>query len=474
MIFKALSIFMIVSSLFWLGACQQTGSETTKTPVEAPTTAFDKNTRNFPEWAKNASIYEVNLRQFTPEGTLAAFAKHLPRIKDMGMDILWLMPIHPISQKERKGSLGSPYAVSDYRGVNPEYGTLEEFKALVEQIHSLGMHIIIDWVPNHTGWDHYWITEHPDWYTKDADGKITDPINAETGEPWGWTDVADLDYSQTAMREAMMDELRFWIEEVGIDGFRFDVAHGVPNDFWDEVAETLYAIRPLFLLAESEVPYHVDSGDFIATYAWNFKDVTNSIAAGTKNANDLNTYLTEDRQRFQQGFHMYFTTNHDENSWHGTVFERLGDGHKAFAVLAATLDGMPLVYGGQEAPLQKRLEFFERDPIDWNDYTYASFYKTLMELKHRNKALWNGSYGGEIVRIPTSQDEEVYAFMREKDGDKVVVILNLSAAEPLVIQLSGTDYPGEYTNIFANSTLTLVEGTELSLNAWDYLVLSNR
>ncbi len=467
-------VFAMIATILWLGACgEPTTKDEARTDKAEEATLAAPAAVNFPEWAKNATIYEVNLRQFTPEGTLAAFRAHLPRIKDLGMDILWFMPIHPISKAKQKGPLGSPYAVADYRGFNPEYGTLEEFKATIDEIHSLGMKVIIDWVPNHTGWDHPWITEHPDWYTKDADGNITDPINYETGEPWGWTDVADLNYDNQDMRRAMLDDLKFWVNDMALDGFRFDVAHGVPDDFWDQVKAELYSIRPLFLLAESETPYHANSGAFIATYAWKFKDVTNEIAAGDRKAGDLQAYLEEDRSKFKAGFHMYFTTNHDENSWQGTVFERLGDGHKAFAVLAATFDGMPLLYGGQEAPLKKRLEFFERDPIDWNDYEYTAFYKTLMNLKHQNQALWNGSYGGEPVRINTTNNDAVFAFSRQKNDDKVLVILNLSA-EPQVVKLEGEDYEGEYNNVFAGTTTTLTQDAELTLNAWDYLVLSNR
>ena len=465
----AVCLFLSISSCREATKGNNKPTETSITST-APTSTKEKN--NFPDWAKNAAIYEVNLRQFTPEGTINAFVKHLPRIKDLGIDILWFMPVNPISEKEKKGSLGSPYAVADYRSINPEFGTMEDFKNMMAQAHELGMHVIIDWVPNHSGWDNPWITEHPEYYTQ-KDGKIIDPIDPGTGESWGWTDVADFNYDNMDLRKEMIAHMEYWIKEVGIDGFRCDVAHNVPDDFWDEVAKALFKYRPIFMLAESEVPHHANSGDFIATYAWTFNTLMNEIAEGKKNASDIDDYLKNDRASFQKGFHMYFTTNHDENSWQGTVFERLGEGHKAFAVLSATLDGMPLIYGGQEAPLKKRLEFFERDPIEWNNYEYTGFYKTLLDLKNKNQAIWNGEYGGKIIRIPTGKDTDVYAFTREKNGDKIVVIINLSD-QIQEIKLASEDCAGIYTNIFANGTISIEKDTEMTLNGWDYLVLSNK
>ncbi len=431
-----------------------------------------KAQNNFPDWAKNATIYEVNVRQFTPEGTINAFSSHLSRIKEQGIDILWFMPVFPISEAKRKGNLGSPYAVADYRTINPELGTIKDFKRMLEKAHALGIHVILDWVPNHSGWDHPWIEAHPEYYTQ-IDGAIVDPIDPETGESWGWTDVADFNYDNPDLRKAMILAMEYWVKEIGVDGFRCDVAHNVPNDFWDETMEVLLKNGPLFLLAESEVPHHANSGDFLATYAWKFNNLMNAIAKEEANAGDIDEYLKNDRMEFKRGFHMYFTTNHDENSWQGTVFERLKEGHKAFAVLAATLDGMPLLYGGQEAPIKKRLAFFERDPIDWNGYEYEDFYKTLFKLKHINQALWNGKYGGDILRIPTGKDAEVFAFTREKNGDRVVVIINLSDKSQ-DIKISSEECIGKYTNVFAKSTISIEKDTELTLDAWDYLVLSNR
>ncbi len=432
----------------------------------------EEEQNHFPKWARNAVLYEVNLRQYTPEGTINAFSGHLDRLQALGVDILWFMPVHPISKVRRKGSLGSPYAVADYRAINPEFGTMEDFKAMMQKAHALGMHVIIDWVPNHSGWDHPWIREHPEYYTR-IDGQIIDPIDPETGESWGWTDVADFNYDHPELRKAMIAEMEYWIKDIGIDGFRCDVAHLVPDDFWDQASAVLYQHRPIFMLAESEHPAHNNSGNFLATYSWSFKDLANGIVSGEQTVADIDEYLKKDRTDFLKGFHIYFTSNHDENAWHGTVFGRRGDGHKAFAVLAATPDGMPLIYGGQEAPLKKRLAFFEKDAIDWNNYEYTGFYKTLIDLKHRNKALWNGSYGGEIIRVPTGKDSKVYAFVREKEGDKVLVIINLSP-EAQDIKISSDDAVGSYSNIFLNASHNIEKDTELRLEAWGYLVLSSQ
>jgi glycosidase len=422
-----------------------------------------------PDWAKNATIYEMNIRQYTPEGTFNAIRSHLPRIADMGVKIVWLMPIHPISETKRKGTLGSYYAVSGFRDVNPEFGTLYDLKVLVNEIHNQGMRVLLDWVPHHTGWDHPWITEHPEFYSKDAEGNIIDPINEETGEPWGWTDVAELKLDNPEMRKAIIGDMQYWIEEVGIDGYRVDHAHGLPDDYWNEVSDSLASMNtPIFMFAEGEETRLRNTENFVMTYAWKFHHAMNDVAQGKRNVNIFDTLLMRDDETYLSGYHMYFTSNHDENSWAGTVMERMGDGHKAFAVLSATIDGMPLVYSGQEEPLTKRLEFFEKDPIPWKDFAYHDFYKTLLDLKKRNVAIWNGGYGAKPVRINTH--DHVYAFIRKRDNFEVVVILNLSSAEQKTTLSEDT---GLLRNIFDNKMTSIKQGEEVTLKPWEYLVLSN-
>lgn len=421
-----------------------------------------------PEWVKNANIYEVNLRQYSPEGTINAFSDHLPRLKDMGVDILWFMPIFPIGIKERKGTLGSYYSVSDYIGLNPEHGTMEDFHQLVKKAHLMGLKVILDWVSNHTAWDHPWIKEHPDYYLQ-INGKITDPINPETGKPWGWIDVAQLDYRNMNMRTAMISDMLYWVKEHSIDGFRMDAAHMMPLDFWQQVKDSLTAIKPdIFLLAESEVPAHLNEELFHAAYGWSLHHLLNEIAQSKKKAKDIDVWIEKEKSKFKKGFLMHFTSNHDENSWAGSEFERMGDAHKAMAVLTYTIDGIPLIYGGQEEPLRRRLKFFDKDDIKFRDYTYGNFYRTLNHMKKKNEALWNGKFGGELIKI--ADHDHVYAFKREKNGNKVVVILNLQS------QISkfrlNEDVEGLW-NIFGGTELNFSKDTDYYIEPWSYYVGTN-
>lgn len=441
-------------------SCKQTDTKDT-TPVHGRVTP--------PLWSYAANIYEVNIRQYTPEGTFAAFQQHLPRLKKMGVDIIWLMPIHPISIPKRKGTLGSYYAVSDFRAVNPQFGTHEDFRKLVEATHQLGMHLILDWVPHHTGWDHPWITEHPEYYNKDEKGEIRDPVNEETGEPWGWTDVAELDLNNPQMRRHIIDDMIFWIEDYNVDGFRVDHAHGVPADYWNEVSNTLAGLnKEIFMLAEGEDSYLRNDSSFVATYAWKIHHLLNGIAQGKNSVNEIDSFLHEERKEYAYGYHMYFTSNHDENSWAGTEFERMGDGHQTFAAFVHTLDGMPLIYSGQEEPLKKRLAFFEKDTIPFGKYEYEAFYTKLNDLKHRNTALWNGEYGGLSKRI--NAHDAVYAFHREKEEDTFTGIFNLSGAPQtttLTMTVEGKDAMTGQSKHFA-------EGQTIELKPWEYLLLSNK
>jgi alpha-amylase len=425
------------------------------------------NSFGLPEWAKNANIYEVNIRQYTPEGTFNAFRKHLPRLKTMGVDILWFMPIFPISDSKKKGSLGSYYAVSDFRATNPKFGTMEEFKAVIDDAHRMGMKVILDWVPNHTGWDHVWIKNHPDYYTKDSLGNIIDPLN-EHGKSMGWTDVADLNYDNRDMRKNAVDDMLFWLKEYKVDGFRHDMALLVPLDFWLETTPQLKAANPeIFMLAESEVHDHLNQDCFHAIYGWSLHHTLNDIAKGKKNAGAIDEWYQNERPKAQKGNFMHFTSNHDENSWSGSEIERMGEAHKAFAVLVNTLDGIPLTYSGQEEPMPKRLEFFEKDDIGFKDYVYADFYNTLNTLKHENPALWNGEYGGNIQRI--IKNDNVFAFVREKDGNKVTVIINLSKHKQTVI----SDIAVSGTEVFSKSKKEIKAGDKIDLLPWAYLIFKS-
>ncbi len=416
-----------------------------------------------PEWAVNATIYEVNLRQFSEEGTFAAFAEHLPRLRDMGVDILWLMPIHPIGEKERKGTMGSYYSVYDYLDVNPEFGTKEDFRELVGQIHEHGMYVILDWVANHTSWDAVWTQTHPELYETDEEGNFIIPPGTD------WTDVIQLDYSNPETHRKMHEALEYWVREFDIDGYRCDVADLVPVEFWNEARYRLDQIKPVFMLAEAETPeHHIHA--FEMSYAWETHHHMNQLAAGEITIADFEQHLEENRERFPEfAYRMQFTSNHDENSWNGTVFERLGDGVEAFAVLAATIPGMPLVYNGQEAAMDKRLEFFERDPIEWGDFPLLDFYTRLLQLNRQNRALFNGVHGGPLIRLATTADDQIFAFYREKEGDRVVVLLNLTD-QPASFELSTAEASGSYTDLFRDIEVVLGDAESFNFSPWEYAV----
>jgi len=416
-----------------------------------------------PEWAINATIYEVNIRQFAEEGTFSAVAEQLPRLRGMGVDIVWLMPIHPIGEKERKGSLGSYYAVRDYKAINPEFGTEEDFRELVKQIHDHGMYVILDWVANHTAWDAEWTRTHPEIYVTDDEGNFIIPPDTD------WTDVIQIDFDHPETRRLMHDAMAYWVREFDIDGYRCDVAELVPTDFWNESRRRLEEIKPVFMLAEAEVPEHHEHA-FDMSYGWETHHYMNRLAAGEISNADFFEHLKDNAARFpEHAYRMQFTSNHDENSWNGTVFERYGDGALTFAVLAATIPGMPLVYNGQEAALDRRLEFFEKDPIDWRDLPLQDFYTRLLQLNRTNRALFNGVHGGQLVRLETTADDQVFAYYREKDGERVVVLLNLGD-QPASFEVSFEALAGTYADLFGDETLELNARETRSLAPWDFVV----
>lgn len=416
-----------------------------------------------PEWSKNAVIYEVNIRQYTPEGTFATFEKHLPRLKEMGIGILWLMPVNPIGIKNRKGSLGSYYSIKDFLGVNPEFGTLDDLKHLINKAHELGMKVIIDWVADHSSWDNNLITEHPEWYQHDSTGKIKSPVT-------DWTDVAGLDYKQPGMCDYMTNALIYWVKNADVDGFRCDVAAMLPVDFWNEAIPKVQKIKHIFMLAEAEEPEMHDTA-FDMTYSWDLYHLLNDIAKGKATADKIDSVWAKEASHYPaDAYRMHFTTNHDENSWNGTEYERLGDAALAMAALTFTVPGMPLIYSGQEAALNKRLRFFDKDTINWDNYKLEKFYSVLTDLKKNNKALWSGDIGGKLIKVHTAIDKEVYAFVREKEDQKVLCIFNLTPNH-VSFNLHGTDFPGHYKDIFRKSNVDLKDGTTVNLKGWDYLIL---
>jgi alpha-amylase len=418
-----------------------------------------------PEWTRSASIYEVNIRQYTPEGTINAFSEHLPEIKELGTDILWLMPIYPIGVEQRKGSLGSPYSVFDYQAVNPDLGTMEDLKEMVNKAHSMGMYVILDWVANHTAWDNPLTKSNPEWYYKDETGNFKPPVA-------DWSDVIQLNYENEGLRAYMIASLKFWINNADVDGFRCDVAGMVPTDFWEEARTELDEVKPVFMLAEAEQADHLDYA-FDMNYGWELHHIMNKIAQGEMNVNNLTEYLKKYHSQYgADAYRMNFITNHDENSWNGTINERMGEAQKAMAGLMATLPGMPLIYSGQEAGLDKRLKFFEKDTIDWKESAYRPFYSTLLQLKKKNQALWNGEAGGEIKILNSSMGKSIFAFSREKDGDKIIAVFNLSK-ETTTFSFSPPVKTDGLSDLFGNGGVEKLSATTISLRPWEYIILTS-
>ena len=419
-------------------------------------------------WSYNLSIYEVNVRQYTASGTFNEFETHLNRLKDLGVGIIWFMPIHPIGVKNRLGSLGSYYSVKDYYGINPEFGTLADFKALVDSIHAKGMYVLMDWVANHTSWDNALTVSHPEWYVHDSKGNFTPPPGT------GWTDVIQLDYNQQGLRDYMINAMKYWITEANIDGFRCDAASFVPSSFWSSATTELKKVKPgLFMVAEDDNTKYPALG-FDMTYAWSYhgfgSGILNKLVSGTNNANTLYNYVTQENYSYPASFYrMYFTSNHDENSWYGTDFEEFGGAAEEFAVLTTTFRSMPLIYGGEEAGLNKRLNFFDKDQIPWQSSPFATIYSALLHLKRENKALWNGADGGQLQRVTTTKDQSIFAFIREKNNCRVFEIFNLTN-QAQTFTLQGTTFVGNYRDVFAKDSIYFSGNTNVTLPAWGYKI----
>ncbi|WP_027394064.1 alpha-amylase family glycosyl hydrolase [Aquimarina latercula] len=410
---------------------------------------------------ENAVIYEANIRQYSEEGSFKAFTKDIPTLKNLGVKILWVMPIYPISTTKSKGSLGSYYAISDYTKVNPEFGTLEDFRELVKTAHDNGIYVVLDWVANHTGWDHVWLKEHPEFYTKNDKGEITHTVGTD------WTDVADLDYDNEEMRKGMLDAMKYWVEQEGVDGFRCDVAGMVPVDFWNNTVTELKKIKPVFMLAEGWEPELMEKA-FDMGYGWDTHHVMNHIAKGENTVEAWDKRMVQvDSMYAKDDILMNFTSNHDENSWNGTVQERMGDSKELFAALSYLAPGMPLIYSGQEYDMDKRLLFFEKDTIIKKKGVFYPLYEKLGKLKNENSALHGGKNAASYNRIKTSADTKVLAFEREKNGDKVVFVANMTK-KPVTFT---AEYEGKFKDYLTGEYIDSVKGKEYELNSWQYLIL---
>ncbi len=418
------------------------------------------------EWAHTTNIYEVNVRQYTPEGTLNAFMAHLPRLKEMGVQTLWFMPLTPIAQLNKKGTLGSYYACSDYTSMNPEFGRMDDFKALVKQAHEMGFKVIIDWVANHTGWDHIWTKEHPDYYLKDS---ATGTFKIASG----MDDIIELDYANPALRKAMKDAMKYWVTECDIDGFRADLCFWVELDFWKEARKELDAIKPLFWLGEYDELEKPEYGEaFDASYTWTWMHRTKEVYQEHKPLDSLLTVLKKYDDLGDSTMRAWFTSNHDENSWNGTEYEKYGDMAKPLAVFSTTWNGVPLLYSGQEIGNRQRIEFFEKDTIQAGPDAAAlyAFYKTLLHLKTNSPALRAGDATVQTFRIKTSEPGKVFAYLRKKGDAEVLVVLNLSAQKDLHFSIMDEQVKGVYKNVFSGAANDFTQSKDFEMQAWEFLV----
>ena len=418
-----------------------------------------------PPWSKAATIYQLNQRQFTPEGTFQAAREHLPRLRDLGVDIIWLMPVNPIGQDRRKGALGSPYAVRDYRAVNPEFGTLRDLRSFVAAAHALGMKVILDWVANHTAWDNHLVTEHPEWYARDWKGDF------RPTPWWDWDDIIDLDYSHEGLRRYMAESMCYWVREADIDGFRCDVAGFVPRGFWEQARADLEAIKPVFMLAEWEARDLHDAA-FDMTYAWSWNEAMHHIAAGKADVTALHVFYAWNESSWpRDAMRMMFVSNHDKNAWEGTEFEQFGPMREGAIVLSVVGEGMPLIYSGQEAGFDKRLAFFDKDEILWREDPQGALYKRLFALKKAHPALWNGAWGARMVRVPNDMESSVLSFVRAQGDDAVFAVFNFSGSHRTVTFGLGP-HEGQWVDAFDGSPLRGREGQRLDLAAWGWRVFT--
>ena len=422
-----------------------------------------------PEWSRDAVIYQINTRQFTSEGTFRSAMAELPRLKALGVDILWLMPIHPIGAENRKGTLGSPYAVRDYFDVNPEFGTKADFKAFVDAAHAQGFHVILDWVANHSAWDNPLRTEHPEYYVRTWNGNFRPTLWLD------WSDIIDFDYEQAGLRQYMTSALTYWVREFGVDGYRADVAGMVPTDFWDNARAELEAIKPVFMLAEWQYP-ELHRRAFDASYAWDWHNAMHQIGTGKADVGALFGYYSSDDAAWPHGaMRMLFTSNHDKNSWEGNEYELFGPALDNVTVLTFIADGIPLIYNGQEAGNARRLQFFEKDPIVWPavEHANAAEYRRLIAFRDANPALHNGRWGAEMVPVVNTAHPRVFSFVREKDGNKIFGIFNFSG-EAQEVGFTDGPYAGSYSDYRDGSAVSVAADTRLAVPAWGHRVLVGR
>ncbi|NND08133.1 MAG: alpha-amylase [Saprospiraceae bacterium] len=444
-----------------LSACTNDESE-----MRSADKVFHVQKMNTPLWERNATIYEVDVRNYTKEGTFKAFSLHLPRLQKMGITTICFNPIFPIGFAKRRGALGNPYSIADFTKVNPELGSFEDFRELTLEIQDMGMHVLLDWVGNQTSWDHHWVESQPQWYVHRND-TISHPYF--DNKPTHWTDVAELNYESESLRSTMIESMKFWLRSADVDGFRCHAAQHIPDDFWTEARPALERVKQVFMVADAEGnPRHYETC-FQATHAWSLYQLFHEISRGNANGNDLRDYVARDRSSYPAGyFHINFTATHHVRHQKDMHDPHFGDAQEAMAVLAMTMEGMPSLYNGLEAELQKKLPLYDKGEIKWDSEKKQGFYIKLIQLKKFNKALFNGKYGGQMQIAEAAS--EVFAFLREKDGHRVAVIVNCSGniiSTPINLALNSL------SDLFTGKDYSRSSGENLTMEPWQYLVLAN-
>lgn len=468
-------LVLLFASILLVVSCKKEAQQTSKS-------ATKKIAAVSSEMMETAIIYEANIRQYSKEGSFSAFTKDIPQLKELGVKIIWMMPIFPISEtkrkatggdfaslikdpEERKKALGSYYAVSDFQKVNPEFGTIEDFRDLVKTAHANGIYVILDWVPNHTGWDHTWIQTNPEFYTKNAKGEVTHPLK-EDGTSVGWDDVADLNYDNAGLRDAMTNDMLHWITNEEVDGFRCDVAGSVPTDFWQEAIPKLRKEKALFMLAEAWEPALLKGDLFDMAYGWDTHHKMNAIAQGKETVADWDQRMEDIAKMYEKDdIIMNFVTNHDENSWNGSLKERMGAAAEVFTALSYVAPGMPLIYSGQEYDLVHRLKFFEKDEIPKTKGKTWALLEKLGSLKSKKLALHGGKKAASYTKVATN-NKNVLLFTREKEGKSITFLANLSKES----QTIKNSLKGDYVDLIKGAAIRLQEET-ITLEAWEYLIL---
>ncbi|MCB2203366.1 DUF3459 domain-containing protein [bacterium] len=413
------------------------------------------------DWVRDAVLYEVFPRAFSEEGSFRAVEQRLPEIKELGATVIWLMPIHPIGELKRKGTLGSPYSIRDYYAINPEYGTMEDFRSLLARTHELGMHLIIDLVINHTSWDHPFINEHPAWYARNSKGEIVSP-NVD------WYDIAQLDFNNQALREYMMEMMMYWVRDVGVDGFRCDYSDMIPHDFWSEAIEALREVKPVMLLAEGANPQlHVNAFDI--SYAWNTYDILHPMLEGELPISQFAVTMQREFYQYPVGaLHLRFIVNHDKHKEDNPAVTWLGVREsRSCAVLVSLLPGVPLIYNGQEVGNDRQIGLFEKEVIDWEDaHGLRPFYTELTSVRREHEVLRRGEYRP----LALVGNEQVVAYVRSYGGRDMVVAVNLTDEAARVALPMPANCAGVPVMLDGCRLLDEVKG-EWEMEPWGYVVL---